>query len=280
MIHVRQRMIDGFWGYSTLRAGGRTLSLGQDIDQFQRDQFSSDPSTRGVFVRDSDKGQMTDEVYRRTKQQLQKLLNRRASGEPLVLEDGIEYKEFTFKADEADMVKALDKHVEAICKLWRMPPHKAMHLTAVKYENLAAMENVYVRDTLIPLCKLIEARLGKMLLTREERLRYRFEFNRDDLTVADEEQLRKWVTEMLDRSSITINEARQEAGWNPEKWGDARLVPANGVIIDEDNNVVAAGSAAASGKLTPQSPTAPADDSTAPAATEESARGLRLVSGR
>src|SRR5690606_12949768 len=103
-----------------------------------------------------------------------------------LLEDGIEFKSWTATAAETDMIKALDKQIEMIGKMWRMPPHKTMSLNAVKYENLATLEMIYVRDTLIPICKEIEARLARTLLTEKERLTYFFEFDRDEMAIADE----------------------------------------------------------------------------------------------
>lgn len=276
VIHFRQRMLDGFWGYSTLTAGGRAISLGSEIESFQRNQLSANPTTRGFFSREKGAGELSNPAFLRIKDQLRRLLRRGADGEPMLLEDGIKFEEFTFKGSDTEITKLFDKHVETVCRLWRMPPHKVMHLSAVKYENLATLEMVYVRDTLVPICRLIESRMEKALLDRRDRLRYGFMFNRDDMVVADEEQEREWVTQMTDRSAITINEARVAAGWNPVPWGETRFVPANGVLIDEQNNVVASGAAAAGGQS--QEP-ADQNDAGDPPAEDEAQRGLRLVSG-
>jgi HK97 family phage portal protein len=243
VLHVRNRMLDGFWGFSTLTAGGPTITLGKDIERYQRSLYSENGMVRGFFQRTG--AGMSDDGFRRTKGQLKKLLQRRMNiDDPILLEDGITYKEMAMKATEAEMIKALDKHIEMVCKLWRMPPHKAMHLTAVKYENLTAMENMYVRDTLIPICRLIEDRMERTLLTREERLEYRLEFDRDELKIIDEKVENDRAQKAAQSGLITINEWRDGQGYNPASWGNVRIIPVNTALIDEKNEVVATGAVA------------------------------------
>lgn len=279
VMHVRQRMLDGFYGYSTLFAGGRTLSLGRTLEDYERKVFNEDGLIRGAFVRPAEAGAMTDDVFRRVQGQLKKLMRRvRDNGDPILLEDGITYKEIAQKASETEMVKALDKLIEMICKLWRMPPHKAMHLNAVKYENLATLENIYVRDTLVPLCRLIEARLAKSLLSRKDRLRFRFEFDRDEMAIADEKVENERVVKLAERGIIEVNEARKDQGYNRAPWGDVRIVPVNTVLVDKDSNVVVSG-AKSTGAEEPEIP----DESEAPQKpdtedeAEDQKKGLHLA---
>lgn len=274
VVHVRQRMLDGFMGYSTLLAGGRTLSLNRDLLQYEHKLFSEDALIRGVFVRGKESGPMSDEVFRRMKGQLKKLMQRvRDNGDPILLEDGVTYQELGMKANEAEMGKALDKQIEMVCKLWRMPPHKAMHLTAVKYENLATLEMVYVRDTLIPLCRLIESRFAKTLLTKEERLRFKFEFDRDEMAIADEKAEGEEAIKMAERGFISHDEVREHRRWNPRAGGKGKVysIPANVKVVDENGETVVTGA-----KVSGDDPDAPevpppADDG------DDETKGLRLV---
>lgn len=274
VLHVRQRMVNGFSGYSTLLAGRKTLSLARDIEEYERQLFSENGLIRGFFSRPAAMGVMGDEPFRRVKSQLKKLMERVRKGgkdEPILLEDGISFNELAMKATEADMVKALDKQIEMTGKLWRMPPHKTMSLTAVKYENLNAMEMVYVRDTLVPLCKLIEARLARLLLTPQERLRFFFEFDRDEMSISDAKAESDRIYKAVGQGRITINEGRADDGYNPVPWGNARVVPVNTILVDENNNVVASGAKATDHNAT-------TDDTTSDTpAEDDSKKGLRLV---
>lgn len=274
ILHVRNRMLDGFYGASTLDIAGPALTLAREVDDFQRRTFSGNSMSRGFFSREAGKGAMTDPVFARMQQQLRKLVQRTRNPEdPVLLEDGITYKEYMSKANDAEMSKALDKAVENTCKLWRMPPHKALHFANVKYENLATMEMVYVRDTLIPIASLIEERMSKTLLTRRERAEFRFIFDRDDLTVADENIHRQWIQMALDRGAISLNEAREEMGWNPREGGDVYLKPVNMTLIDTEGNVVVGPAESGDQADADQTETETGDE---PKAAND--RSLRLVS--
>lgn len=284
VIHVRQRMLDGFYGYSTLLTGGRTLSLGRTLEKYERELFDENGMIRGVFTRPKDAGKLDDPGFRRLKDQLRKLMNRvREKDEPIVLEDGITYEDMGMKAHEAEMAKALENQVEMTCKLWRMPPHKALHMSAVKYDNIAPMEMVYVRDTLVPLCQLIEQRLAKTLLTREERLRFKFEFNRDDMTIVDSKAETERVTKLVAAGVITLNEARVDQGYNPRKNGDIYVVAANTKQVDENGKEFVTG--AADKTATDQAATdqSSGDQTGADNASQTdggASKGLRVVSSR
>lgn len=284
VIHIRQRMLDGFFGYSTLLTGGRTLSLGRSLENYERELFDENGMIRGVFTRPKDAGPMDDPAFRRLKDQLRKLMNRvRSKDEPIVLEDGIDYTEMGMKAHEAEMAKALDNQIEMTCKLWRMPPHKALHLQAVKYDNIAPMEMVYVRDTLVPLCQLIEQRLAKTLLTRQERLRFKFEFNRDEMTIVDSKAETERVVRLVQAGVITLNEGRVDQGYNPRKNGDVYVVAANTKQVDEDGELFVTGasdkSTSTSATDSPQDGTGANDASQTDGGTDAS-KGLRVVSSR
>lgn len=271
VVHVRNRMIDGFYGYSTLVAGGRTLTLHRRLEDYERKLYSEDGLVRGVFTRPKEAGELTDAGFRRIKSQLKKLMRNVQDGDPILLEDGITFTELAMKAHEAEMTKALDKQIEMICKLWRMPPHKAMHLTAVKYENLATLESVYVRDTLIPICRLIEERLGKVLLTRKERMTFRFEFDRDEMAIADEKVENERALKAAQAGLISHNEWREDQGYNPRKGGDVYTVPVNTVIVDENGEVVVSG-AKSQGENGEEKPAGAQEES-----QSNTDKGLRLV---
>lgn len=244
VVHIRNRLLDGFWGTSTIAVGAQTLRMGQEVLDYERRMYSGHVYNRGYFHRDKpadSDSTVNDQIFRRIKSQIEKILSQRAGpGDAVLLEDGIKFEKFGMTAVEANLDKALDNQIEAICKLWRMPPHKIMHFASIKYENLQTIEKQYVKDTLLPLCRLIEERIARTLLTREERLKFKFEFDRDEIAIDDEEAHREWIKMMLDKGAISLNEAREEAGWNPRPGGNVYIVPVNVQLVDSRNNVVVA----------------------------------------
>lgn len=263
MLHVRDRMLDGFEGYATLKAGNRTMRLARALVDFQTKLFEDDAQFKGVFTRDQPTP-LDDQAFERLQRQLKKLMSRvRNSAEPIVLEDGIGFEQLASTAEEAGVAKALDAAIAATCRLFRMPPHKALHLNAVKYENLAIMEQFYVRDTILPRVRLIESRLEKALLTDAERLEYKIEIDRNTLNMPDEETKRKWVETLVDRGIITLNQAAQITGYPLVEGRDIYIKPSTATLVDAAGNPIG-GEQSSEG-----------DDTT----DEERSLGLQLITG-
>ncbi|MCW5697361.1 MAG: phage portal protein [Bauldia sp.] len=245
MIHLRGRMFDGLNGFSTLAAGAKALGLSQEVVDYETRLFRSDAQTRGVFeMREgSDQEGLSEQAFIRLKQQLAEgMHNLRRIGKPLVLEGGLTFKGISMTADQAEVEAAWKAAVIDTCRLFRMPPHKAMHLDAVKYENLEAMERSYVSDTLIPYCIRIEQRFARTLLTEDERLDYSLEFDREALLLSDPEKLAAVMKVGLGHGALMLNEYRRRVGLNalPGKAGDVRLVPSTFNVVDNAGKVVIA----------------------------------------
>jgi HK97 family phage portal protein len=238
MIHVRARMLDGFSGHATLRAGKNVLAAGRSLDELRENLFSEEGLIRGVFVRDAP-GSLSDDAFARLKTQLALLMRRfRKGGDPIVLEDKITFREIASNPAEMELARQFDQQVENACRLFRMPPHKVFLLNAVKYENLEAMEKAYADMTLLPLCRMIEQRHERALLTPQERTVFFLEFDRASLTVSDPKDLVERVQKLVERGVITRNEGRRMIGETPVIGGDTFTIPAKFNVLDENNTVI------------------------------------------
>lgn len=274
MVHVRARMLDGMDGYSTLEAGKKTLDAGKAIDRFRENLFAEEGQLRGVFTRPGvTDDTMPDPAFQRLRQQYKILMNRfRQLTEPIVLEGGLEFKEIASNPKDMEFTAQFSAQIIATCRLMRVPPHKVFELGGAKYENLETQEKMYVGDALVPRCERRESRMGKVLLSKKERLEFFLEHDRDAMSLRDSQRENERVKTLVERGVITIDEARARMGYNalPNDQGKARLIPTNMTLVDEDGNVIVAGSS-----TSPVEPSAGEDETTPPA--EEPKKGLRLV---
>lgn len=112
--------------------------------------------------------------------------------------------------------------------------------------------------------------MGQALLSPKEQLTYFIEFDREAMTLRDSARENERIKTLVERGVITIDEARASMGYNalPNDQGKARLIPTNMTLVDEDGNVIVAGSSTAK-------PDAGKEETTPPA--EEPTKGLRLV---
>ncbi|MBO6509503.1 MAG: phage portal protein [Roseibium sp.] len=242
IVHIRGRMFDGLHGLSTLSAGASTMSLAKEVNDFMDRLYANDAQMRGVFEMEADAGSQLDEKsFQRLRHQLSEAMtNFRRQAKPLVLEGGLKFKDVSMKADEAEVSKAFDAAIVNVCRLFRVPPHKAMHLNAVKYENLDAMEKSYVSDTLHPICTRFEQRLSRDLLTPEEREEFFLEFDREAMALSDAEKQAKVAEVGLKYGGLMIDEWREIRGKNPlpDGAGRVRLMPSNFTVVDEKGQVL------------------------------------------
>jgi HK97 family phage portal protein len=242
VIHVRGRMFDGLFGYSNLEAGSAIMSLSKAVQDYQTRLYKNDAIVRGVFQMKNEET-LSDEAFQRLKDQLSKLWQaNRESGKPIVLEEGMEFTSISMNSDAAETSKAKQNAVEDVARLFRVPPHKMMHIVNVKYENMETLEKSYVRDTLIPIANRIEQRLVRGLLSPEERGSLYLEFDREAMELTDVEKQAEIIKVMLGNGAMTIDEARQRRGMNPlpNGAGAVRLVPSQFTLVDESNGVVLA----------------------------------------
>lgn len=244
MIHVKGRLIDGLKGFSTLLAGSDTLSLAGSIGGYQGKLLGSGGRSTVAFLLKEDEA-LSPEQYERLQRGFQKVLQ--SPDTPLVLENGADVKSLTMTAKDAEIASTVKSTIVDVCRLFRMPPHKAMHLDAVKYENLGIMERVYVTDTLVPIASRIEEQLRLDLLEGDDRLTFVFEFDRDMMAASDPLQRAEVAKIGVQGGFVTHDEARVELGYDPlpNKSGEIRSIPVNVTLLDDKNEPVLEGQAGA-----------------------------------
>lgn len=242
MIHLRGRMFDGLFGYSNLDAGATVMGFSKALMEYQTRLYKNDGSVRGVFQMPKEQVEpLDDRVFKRLKEQLStRWAASRDAGVPIVLEQGMEFKSVAMNADQAEVAKNRDKAVEDVARIFRIPPHKLMHLVAVKYENLESLEKQYVSDSLVPTCQRFEQRLTRALLSEEERLDYFLQFDRMAMQLTDVEKQAKMIETLMDRGALTIDQALQKGGMNPlpNGAGNVRLIPQGYHLVDDKNQII------------------------------------------
>lgn len=241
-IHLRGRMFDGLQGYSNLDVGMKTFNQGMELLEYSTRLYANDGGMRGVFQRPGEAGDsLSDVAFERLRMQLGELLtNMRRHNVPIVLEEGMTFKDISMTADQAEVSKARDSAIVDVARIFRMPPHKMMHLVNVKYENMETLEKSYVNDGLIPTCIPIEQKFKVSMLTRKEQQKFFFEFDRREMLLNDQEKLGEATKIMVQSGSMEFDEQRAVMGWNPlpNDAGQMRTIPSTYNTVDRHGKVV------------------------------------------
>lgn len=241
-IHLRGRMFDGLTGYSNLDAGARMFGLADELTAYQTKLFGSDGQMPGVFQKPGEAGDsLSEDAFDRLRAQLAEASRKfREESKPIVLEEGLTFQQIAMNAEQAQLKEARDAALVDTARLFRIPPHKIMHLVNVKYENMETLEKSYVNDTLIPYCQRLEQRFGLALLTREDRSKYFFEFDRRAMLLNDMQKQAEFAKVGAQVGALELDEFRALFGYNelPGGAGKTRLIPSTYNLVDENNEVV------------------------------------------
>lgn len=247
LFHCRTRYVGGVNGVSTLNVGNRVLERLDTLSKYEQRLFNRDAQYRGIFEMPKDVEPLSQPQYDALVASLQRAFHqtRTNPGKPIILEQGMTFKETSSTVEESEFVKLWDQALSEVARLLRIPPHKFWHLTAVKYENQETHERNYVAESLLTRLQPFEEKLDGFLLSEEEQLDFYIEFDREELYQADMNALHKRVVEQWKAGLITRDQALMMLGQNPSKNGKVYQVPANTQLLDE-NNVVIVGAAAGS----------------------------------
>ena len=285
MIHLRGRMWDGLFGLSSLALGSPLFDLMSAISEYQTNLFANDGKQPIVFEMDGNfaTGEIADAAFQRLKRQLaEKVRKSSASGDPLLLENGLKAKTIALNARDATTTESFNQVVMRICGLMRCPPHKIFALESVAYNNMAAMNGQYYSDCLHPLAKGIQEKLRNELFAVKDWPIYRPIFDEITLQATDLDALKGLVDMALKNGVMTFNEAREILPFhmNPLPNGNRRMVPVAMALIGADGNIVAQ---AANGQPNntgkPPAPPKPdaGDDADPDEGDQQDGKGLRLA---
>ncbi len=241
-VHFRTRMFDGLSGYSNLDAGAKTFSLALETLNYATRLFANDGGFRGVFEKPGEAGDaLSDDAFKHLREQLtESMTNLRRKNVPIVLEEGMTFKQISMNAEQAQSSETRDSAVVDIARTFRIPPHKIMHLINVKYENMETLEKSYVQDSLIPICRSIEEKMDAAMLSPEEMGEFFHEFDRKAMLLNDQKQLAEVTKVLVQNGGLEMDEFRAAFGFNPlgNDVGKTRLIPSTYNLVDEKNNVV------------------------------------------
>lgn len=229
MIHLRGRMFDGLSGYSNLIAGSKTFGLANELVEYQTRLFANDGQLRGVYSHPGEIGTgVGDTAFQHLREQLaEEMADFARKNKPIVLEEGMSFEPIAMDGQQAEVAKARDMAVVDAARLFRIPPHKVMHLVNVKYENMETLEKSYVQDTLVPYCRAIESKLERAFFTPKERGRFFLQFDRKEMLLNDIEKITKAAEVQMKYGALEIDEMRELFGNNPLQGGagQARVLP-------------------------------------------------------
>ena len=219
IIHIKQNSFYSIYrGVSRLKPAMRTMQLVKDMRQFQ-DNFFRNGAVPGLVLKSPNT--LSEKIKERMIQSWT-LRYRPDSGgrRPLILDGGLEidsYSNTNFK--ELDFQNAIAEHEKVILKSLGVPP---IMLDSGNNANIRPNMRLYYLETVLPIVRKINFAFGRY-----------FGFTiREDVTdiPALQPELRdaaSYYTALVNGGIITINEARDQLGYEILEGQDEIRVPQN-----------------------------------------------------
>ena len=235
---MRLRTLNGMDPLSNGDLAEVPLKILAQMQEFQQSSFSNG----GVPIfAISFPEEMTEPQYERVKKDMQSALRvARDTGKPIVLEGGAKVENLALSAVDQDYVKAHAAQANEVLRYYRMPPHKVMMFENVKYDNVTALNRLYVDDTLVPIFDVITQVMDHAMLDGDDEKDLYFAFDKEAAYAMDPKELTEIVDKRWKSGLMELDEARQKLGMNGYggEEGQMRVMSGNFVGLNRKNEVV------------------------------------------
>jgi HK97 family phage portal protein len=231
MLHLRVTPLErnNLRGQSMLVTGYRAFSRALEMEDFTYRFFQNDATPGGVVEYAAKAKTLEDAEMLREK--YQRLFGGRNRGKIAVIDDGGKFTPVVTDNKTAQFIETYKEVSLAICRLWRMQPHKIGLLDRATNNNIEHQALEFVVDTLMPWIVMWEQAIKRDLLTDRKLYAHHNVAGllRGDLKSRYESyaQARNW-------GWLSVNDIRRLENLNPIDNGDIYLEPLNMVPSGTD----------------------------------------------
>lgn len=213
---------------SVLAFATRSLNTILAQERFSSFMFQRGAKHQGVIQA---KGRLSDP----TRKALRRALNEYSidgprAGRPLLLEDGMEWKQVSMTMEDAEALGQQQWSVAQVCRWIRIPPHKVFDLTRSTNNNIEAQGIDYVTDSILGVALRWEQAIYRDLIAPADHGRFFAKHNLNVLMRGDAEARGKFYSLGIQWGFLTRNEVRALEEMNPIDGLDEPLTPSNMLI--------------------------------------------------
>jgi len=149
-----------------------------------------------------------------------------------ILENNIKYQQIGLNAVDSQMLETRLFNIHEICRWFRVSPHMVGDLSRATFSNIEQLALEFVKLTLTAWLTRWEEELMRCVLTSDERAKgYFFRHDLDALLRGDFQSRVTGYATLLQNGVNSVNEVRDQEGWNPVDGGDAHHIQLNMQII-------------------------------------------------
>ena len=226
VFHIPGLSFDGVIGVSPIEYAASAIRLGLSYEQFGNSFFANGANSSGAFTHPNALG---DIAYERLKKDLTaNYTGLKNTGKPMLLEEGMDFKPFTIKPVDAELLGNKKFQTEDVARIYRVPLHLIQNLDKATFSNIEQQSLEFVMYTMLPWFKRWEENANMQLLTRQERQAgYYLEFKVDSLLRGDAKSRAEAYAVARQWGWMSVNDIRKLENMNRIENGDIYLEPLN-----------------------------------------------------
>ncbi|PHM45884.1 portal protein [Xenorhabdus mauleonii] len=223
--HVRIFTLDGLTGLSPIAYARQAIGLGLATEEHGSRLFGNGAVTSGVLQTDQS---LTDDAFDRLKTDFearhQGLVN---AHKPMILEMGLQWKQISLSAEDAQFLETRKFQLEEICRIYRVPLHMVQNTDRATFNNIENLGIGFINYSLVPYLTRIEQRINAGLVKRSKQGQFYAKFNTGALLRGDMKSRLEAYAKGINWGIYSPNECRALEELNPREGGDIYLTPLN-----------------------------------------------------
>ncbi|MFA6308620.1 MAG: phage portal protein [Clostridia bacterium] len=232
VFHVPNMSLNGINGLSPISYAAASIRLGLSYEQYGVNFYRNSAMPSGAF---KTTGSVSEIAFNRLKEELKKnYTGLKRVGTPMILEDGLEFQQFTVNPVDAQLLESKYFQIEDICRIYRVPQHLVQLLNKATFSNIEQQSLEFVMYTMLPIFKRFEECINAQLLTPKQRMDgYFIEHKIDGLLRGDSAARAALYGSGRQWGWLSANDCRRLENLPPISGGDIYLTPSN--MIDSES---------------------------------------------
>lgn len=221
--------LNDWYGLSALEAAMLTLDQNNAGQKWNLALLQNSATPSGVLqMKATDanpRGSLTEEQYKRVKAEFEENYSgARNAGKPLVIEGGLNWQATSLSPKEMDFLKSREYTAIDLCVALGVPP-EIMGLGQKTFNNYAEARLAFYEETVLPTLDDLRDALNSWLVPAFGEGLF-LDYDRDDIEALGVRRSAK-LSALKDIGFLTINEKREECGYDEREDGDVLDKPSS-----------------------------------------------------
>lgn len=236
VIHFGGLSWNGVAGVNVLQTLADSFGLGMANQEYLSKFFADGATIAGVIKHP---GRLDDSAMERLRRSWERQYGGSVnSGKTAILEQGMDYQAIGLSPQQSSAGETKKLSIADVARIFGVPQFLLEDLDRATFNNIEHLSLLFIKHTVRPWCKRIEAELNRKLFPGDEQGEYTVRFDIDDLLAVDFDSRGAWIETNMKWGILNRDEVRKTIGYNPipDGTGQQFFVPMNMQDPADPNN--------------------------------------------